>query len=155
MGQKFTVGHLTAAMLNAIGQPIAGHRISSAGATSSTTESVYATSQIFTPDPNTWYFALSTLNYVTGPAAASDGFWHRLRFNNTSGAELAVDRLDIAVSTGGPYTSMIGNSWFSGASPSATQIVGTLQRFTGDSTLIPDETTILVMQLGDSNQFTS
>lgn len=155
MGQKYTVGHVTAAMLNAIGQPVAGHTISSAGPTSGTTESIYATSQIFTPDPETWYLALTTLNYLTGATAASDGFWHRLRFNNTSGAEIAVSRLDISVSGGGPYSDMLGGCWNSGAAPSATQIVGTLQRFGGDSTLTPDQTSVLVFQLGDDSQFTS
>src|SRR5688500_2953931 len=153
MGQKFSVSHLTAAMLNAIGQPIAGATIASAGPTSGTTEGIYATSTIFTPDPDTWYLAMSTLNYLTGAAAASDGFWHRLRFNNVSGAEISVSRLDIAGTGGGPYADVIAGAWDAGASPSATQIIGSLQRFAGDSTLTPDQTTILVFQLGDINQF--
>lgn len=155
MGQKFTVGHLTADMLNAIGQSVAGHTITSAGPTSGTTESVYATSQIFTPEPNTWYLAISTLNYITGATAILDGFWHRLRFNNTGGLELSVDRLDITANTAGPYSSLIGGAWNAGASPAATQIIGSLQRFTGDSVLTPDKTSVVIFQLGDTSQFTS
>src|SRR5688500_8433842 len=120
MGQKFSVGHLTAAMLHAIGQRFARATTASAGPTSGTTEGIYATSTIFTPDPDTWYLAMSTLNYLTGAAAASDGFWHRLRFNNVSGAEISLSRLDIVVSGGGAYSDGIVWSWACGSLPSGS-----------------------------------
>lgn len=154
MGRKFTVEELTAAMLNAIGQPVKGDSTTGTGATSGTTESSYAQTPTLTPEPNTWYLVLCCLNFITGGAAASDGFWHRIRQDAIGGTEISVSRLDIAVNGGGPYADMHGGMYFSGSSPSAVSFLGTLQRFQGDSTLTPSNSFIMIIQCGGSADFT-
>lgn len=156
MGQQFVVGHVTAALLNLIGQPIKGAYRTSSIAAISTTETVFATTPEFTPKPSQIYLILSMMSANYGANTAGDRFFHRIRLGSLAGAEQnAATILPQESGASGPFPHLCWSVYASSSTPSAVQFVATLQRSNGDGTISPTTQSIIMpILLGDPADFT-
>lgn len=157
MGKQFNTGKFTASMLNLIGQPIVGQYRENSFSSIGDTETTFITSPELTPKANQIYLVLSLMSANYGALTAGDRFFHRIRLNNVSGTELGTATiLPQESGASGPFPHPCWTVYESGATPSAVQFAGTVDRFSGDGTLSPTlNSIILVWLLGDTNQFTS